>query len=148
MIIRADSCDPIEHHRGLDSIPDSLALTTRGPGCNGVRSVSERGLGIDRVLQLREIAGASVQKLLLEHDLDHYVDAVSRYVASRFTAPQSGASSDDTSDTGAEVHRRPLVNSGTNERMEPPKKASTAVWMACGLSNSLRRSVVCIARKI
>jgi hypothetical protein len=92
----ADSHNSFKHHRGLDTIPASETLTARGRGCNGVQSVPERGLGIDRVLQLREIAGASTQKLLLEDDLDHYVHAISRHVYFTFHRPTSGASSENT----------------------------------------------------
>ena len=123
-----DSHDSLEHHRRLDTIAASEALTARRRGCNGMQSVAERGLRINRVLQLRKITGASAQKLLLEHDLDHYVHAIRRHLCFTFHRSAVRASPEGIKATGVEPNRRSvhLASTGCSSVSEPSGSGSCA----------------------
>src|SRR4051812_21674803 len=69
----AGRLDLFEHHRRLDAITTDEALAARRGGRNGVQSVTLRGLRVDGLFQLRQVAGAGAHELLLEDYLEHYI---------------------------------------------------------------------------
>src|SRR3954453_15459390 len=77
--LSAGRLDLFEYQRRLDAITAAEALAARRGGRNGVQPVALRGLRVDGLFQLRQVAGAGAHELLLEDYLEHYITRSRRH---------------------------------------------------------------------